>query len=555
MKRVNVHASESELWLMAEGELRARRSAKLRVHIEGCWRCKTELALLQDTITSVMEYRSTYLFPGIPERPAARYRLASQLQELEMKFDQTKRRRPSLIARMRQRLLPGFLACSTAAAIALFAFWTIQAPVISATEIMTRAVAAEREETKMHQRVEIRSGWTSLAKDVWRDGHEHGDRTPLVRDDRGGRELGGLLVKVGWSDRDPLGAQTFAHWRNSLKSKRDFVRDSGRYLEVSTVTDEGAIAKAQLTIRRSDFHALSGTLQLRNRVAIQMDELLFDPAEPISVASAAVVPHDLASPSPRTKKLEKQPASLIIDPPNQDDVEAHVRFVLHQLQSDVGTPIEVGRRDLSGEVILDVSNATPEQADRVRQALPEIVIESAVPGSYDLPSTPAQVLPLQPGVSLDKIPALEEKVADPQRRTMIGNAAIEESHAALLRAYALRNLMQRYTGESMQRLSLQSQSEIAVIAKDHRDALQENLNRLDSRLDGIFPQCQSGSAIPAPGSANDLLSTVSELDLLTNVIFAGARTTLSADEATQRIACVVAEAKRSVERLADISNP
>jgi hypothetical protein len=290
---------------------------------------------------------------------------------------------------------------------------------------------------------------------------------------------------------------------------------------------------------------------MRNAIAIELDELGFDhnprtpAADPVvaprKARVAAIVPREITAPPVAAR-------------PNQDELEAHVRFVLHQLQEDIGVPIEVGRRETTGEVFIDGSDATPEQAQQIRQALPDVPFESASPNSAAAPFTPAMTLESQPGTRLEKIPLLDEKLPDPRTRTEFGNAAIEESHRALLRAYALRNLMKTYSPELLLRLSSQARSEIADVANDHQHALVSILEQLSSRFAPVLPACTAPPAPQGPVSADTVLGSVSEVDLEINVLFGGARTTLAADGAVARLACALDAARRSSNELPEIPN-
>ena len=203
---------------------------------------------------------------------------------------------------------------------------------------------------------------------------------------------------------------------------------------------------------------------------------------------------------------------------------------------DFGVPIEWKRDDL-GSVYIEALDVLPERLDKIRQALPKVRIETAATGPSEVTHAPIQILRSVEGTSLGEISVLEQKFPDPQSRTVFGNAIIEESHTALLRAYALRNLAQQYPVERWRRLSPESQREIAEIEQDHLGALKQLLGRLDNELGPILPGQEETSSLEGTISVEMVLSAVQDVDLLTNVLFAGAHTTLSADDALGR--CVL----------------
>jgi anti-sigma factor RsiW len=81
----NVHPSDQELILAADGELQARRAAQVRAHLAACWDCRARVAEIEGTIADFARaYRQT-LDPNLPPIDGPRALLRAQLAELEAK--------------------------------------------------------------------------------------------------------------------------------------------------------------------------------------------------------------------------------------------------------------------------------------------------------------------------------------------------------------------------------------------------------------------------------------------------------------------------------------
>jgi hypothetical protein len=82
MLRKNLHPSDQELLLVADGELPARRAAQVRSHLAACWNCRARMAEIEEVITDFARIHRRTLDPRLPPIAGARERLRCQLAQL-----------------------------------------------------------------------------------------------------------------------------------------------------------------------------------------------------------------------------------------------------------------------------------------------------------------------------------------------------------------------------------------------------------------------------------------------------------------------------------------
>jgi hypothetical protein len=78
----NVHPSDQELLMRADGELSRRRAAQIDVHFAACWNCRARKAELEAGIADFVRVRREKLEPLVPPASVARARLVRQVAEM-----------------------------------------------------------------------------------------------------------------------------------------------------------------------------------------------------------------------------------------------------------------------------------------------------------------------------------------------------------------------------------------------------------------------------------------------------------------------------------------
>src|SRR5450432_2567180 len=82
MRSEDLHLSDQELLLAADGELPSRRSAQVHDHLAACWDCRARMAEIEGTIADFARAHRQTLDPQSPPIAGPRALLRAQLAEL-----------------------------------------------------------------------------------------------------------------------------------------------------------------------------------------------------------------------------------------------------------------------------------------------------------------------------------------------------------------------------------------------------------------------------------------------------------------------------------------
>jgi hypothetical protein len=500
------HPSERDLLMFVDGELRDKRhAAKIERHLASCWDCRARLAQMEGAITEFVTVRRKLLdhrldstcFPSErTSRAVLGARLASIAASSHVSPWQWVRALPAIPKR------PVWIAGSVAALLAtLLVIEPLFAPSVSAMEVIANGKAAEQRLQQgmvTHQRVRIRRksrvapAEASVECDVWRSGVR---RRVLVASGRSGAtdHLRALYRARGADWDAPLSADSFSRLRASLGAVRDEVRGRDEITVTSTPLrqDEDAtdVQRLELTVRRSDWHATSERIQLRD-AEYELTELLdetvasgsLDPSifgEPLLAAVTPVLPAPrVVSPAPAL------PPAVTAE--QLDSAEIELREAFHRTWADVEEVPEI-RRDADRirfrlftqttrrkEEILAALSGIPLLAPEIEDAeagATESQAASSTPGPAAGAAAQPQLYSTQPPLAK----ALQNYSGGLEPANTYLNAVRDSYLAVLVDASALARLAGRYPDPEWNRLSPDSQARLTRIAEDHAATVRTNL--------------------------------------------------------------------------------
>src|SRR5580658_2446733 len=150
VKLLEGHPSEDQLLLTLEGEVAGEEAARVQQHVAGCWSCKARYEEMQRGILAFVEYREKRYLPAL-EAPSGsssgfRTRLRAMINEVAPAPFLAKCRRNLASFWRPFQLVQLRWVSVVAAAMAALLLWTevLSPPPVSASELLTRAIAAQK---------------------------------------------------------------------------------------------------------------------------------------------------------------------------------------------------------------------------------------------------------------------------------------------------------------------------------------------------------------------------------------------------------------------------
>ena len=81
MPHENVHLSDRDLIMAADGELSSRRKAQVVAHLDACWSCRERMGSIETTISGFVRARNQELNDSLPSSAGPRALLRARLAE------------------------------------------------------------------------------------------------------------------------------------------------------------------------------------------------------------------------------------------------------------------------------------------------------------------------------------------------------------------------------------------------------------------------------------------------------------------------------------------
>lgn len=541
------HLSDKQLVLYADGELGSRETTRVRDHLQACWTCRARAGDLEKAIKDLVDFRSQVLLPLVPPPPGPWKGLEPKFRQLDS--TETKNSLFSSISWIfrfihfaPQHLVFGLLVL--AGLIVLLCLPSER--LITANELLARVQAAQTAELGkvpapvLHQRLRVRRNITGSAErsiadfDTWED-QSRGRFRQTGSSEEVLAELRTVCKTNQLNWQSPLSASGYARWRDSLAAKRDTVAVAGgtlaggpdasgeRLALTTTARGENAdspphveaganrIIQAELVVRTVDWHPVEERLWVAGReyeiAELDYRVLPLSEVDAGIFAEAAPVVEPIMSPRHPTIEAVAPPPPR----PDPEDTEMAVRYELHQLDADLGEPVDI-RQESNGEVHIDASEASPHLQSLLKDkfsSLPdtELQLERAAP--VDCPTCPdsGTVEEEKPSAALTVPPTvnpnekrLEEIFGEPRAQESFTREVLNLSGEALSHCFALRNLALRYPPQVEADLKPSAQKELRQMVDDHFTALTEGFSHLQGLLRPLLEALSgSGQAEAEPG--------------------------------------------------------
>jgi hypothetical protein len=295
---------------------------------------------------------------------------------------------------------------------------------------------------------------------------------------------------------DPLSAKSYRAWRQGLAHKRDQVsivedpQSPGRgFYRIGATTGDGELVSASLTLRIPDLEPTQGRFEFRNADWVEMTELPDLPEPPASAVAEATggIPSKPAMP-PLSEEAAPAGAAGIGE-------ELHAVAALHDLGADLGDPLEIANRD--GRIRVTGSGISPERQQQIRGALGALAnvdvrfADAAPPARTEGQASPAAA----GGVVVPKADSrLQDKLGGRAPSERFSAQLLDQSDAAMARAYALRRLAQEFSPPAERELGAPDRRLLRSMAREHLAAMAAGFQGIDGAVSPLLATRDSGTA-------------------------------------------------------------
>jgi hypothetical protein len=170
--------------------------------------------------------------------------------------------------------------------------------------------------------------------------------------------------------------------------------------------------------------------------------------------------------------------------------ELQVVAALHQVGADLGDPVEIARE--SGQILVSGTGIPPQHQKQIHEALdsmPGVVVRFQEPGAEGAPQGLEGTPPETPAVrdSAGSAPPafqarLEERLGGRPQYERFSSQLLDESDAAMARAYALRRLAQQFPPDVERHLSIEDRHTLRNLWRDHLAAFAKESGQIEATL-------------------------------------------------------------------------
>jgi hypothetical protein len=515
------HPSDTDLLLYIDGELSSAKTTRIKKHIDQCWRCRRVVQQMQETISGFVNYLDHEYTPSLSPPPHGWNRFPPMLSQLGAS------NRPAV-----RRILSslGFRAVAIAGVIVVLVVYMTRIPAVSAKELLTRAVRSEHTAPKSVRTVSVVSRGRRVVRTMARD---HARPAIVPSDDsRFENELQSIYEanQLDWGD--PLSATAFARWHDGLTRKLDSIRTTADGITLQTINEAavapGSIMKAELGVRKDDYHSVREALWVKGSLAnfeIEVQEV-FSTASPQEgdtkvVAQVPTVPNRVADSRSLAPAIEMKSTNA------GPELELEALTLLHSVGGDLGQEASISHLSNGHLQIAGVID-DPSRRTELFTALAPLAGNPQV--DIKLLTTQDALKNLPPAHSSEPIGATGSPVsgsipAEPLLSTYFSRRGtpqervhaeirnfcqriVDTSETALVRAMALHDLGVRFQPEE---LSPPARRQWNQLVQDHARAFSSVTHRLQEELMPVFPTARQKEQAAPVAVPNSTFSTINEL--------------------------------------------
>jgi hypothetical protein len=464
------HPDEGLLLRYIDGELPGRKSRQVRRHLEACWQCRGAVEELEGAVAECVRYRKQ-VQAYLPAPPKAWPDLSREFARIDASFESEPFWKRYLTFPMLRQAAAGAAVLALLFAI-VYQFQ--KAPAVQAAMLLRRAVAAETVRPAAVRRIRIHTASFETTRTV-------GAR--VVSDAPMPAEVQSLFAEARYNSQDPLSARSYQAWHESLTGKEDdavaTVADPESPTEscfrIHTATSAGEVAGATLLLATGDLHPVEGRLEFRDRNWIEFTEIVEPPVR--SGTNTAEHVEDPVRPV-----VPSRPAAVVPGASASISDQVAVLSALHQIGADLGDPVEVTLT--GGKVVVGGVGVSAQVQQRIQDELgsrpnvsvqfsePQAVSASRAAGSQDAAASAAGTVQSR----------LEDQLGSRAEFQRFSGTVLKSNEAVMSRAYALRNLAEKFPVEVESGLSANDRRMLRDMVRDHLSHLSKQVGEVQSLL-------------------------------------------------------------------------
>ena len=244
---------------------------------------------------------------------------------------------------------------------------------------------------------------------------------------------------------------------------------------IHTVAATGDVADATLLLSTGDLRPVEGRLEFRDRNWIEFTEIMEPPAGGGTNTAGHVE-------DPVRPVVPSRPAAVVPGASASISDQLEVLSALHQIGADLGDPVEVTLSD--GKVVVGGVGVPPQVQRRIHEDLdskpnvsvqfsePQALSADRVAGTQDAASSPA-------GAAQTR---LEDQLGGRAEFQRFSATVLKSNETVMSRAYALRNLAEKFPVEIESGLSANDRRMLRDMLRDHLSQLSKQVGDVQSLL-------------------------------------------------------------------------
>jgi hypothetical protein len=333
-----------------------------------------------------------------------------------------------------------------------------------------------------------------------------------------------VFQRIGFDWDNPLSADRFSAWRESIPDKHDqiFVSRYSLTLRTTPLAGEGnEVDYASLTVNRSDWRPVSEHIEFRNQPALDVAELSYEVRLLLPTVPAT---------EPANSTDTKPANTAAVEPDvNLFETELAVRYALHRLGADLGESIDIrtstSRPESVSVIGIVSSGGRKQELLAALSSIPHVVAQLQTEGDSGLVDLPPLVTRAEPLIVTVRSPIEKELLdyfGDASAVETFSKRAAGVTEDLMGRAWALRHLSERYgtagaTDEPP--LSPSSRELLKAMRQDHYRAMSNTTADLTALLRPLLLSIIRDN--PQPTTTEALFDIVQKVQRLTLDLISG----------------------------------